>query len=141
MVPKRSSRDGLSAALRLAHVLNIYHALDAEITTEETALTWNKLGQWPVGNVVFIGPPSSTFAQEMLNPAAAKTGAHVVDSNLYFGKKKFAKAGQGTWLGSSASSSGLMEMVYYDRGTIFAPAFSGGRQRQTVVDDVHALHR
>uniref|UniRef100_A0A8H8CMV3 Peptidase S9 prolyl oligopeptidase catalytic domain-containing protein n=1 Tax=Psilocybe cubensis TaxID=181762 RepID=A0A8H8CMV3_PSICU len=128
VIPKRSGRDDLLAALRLAHVLNVYHALDAEIVTEETALLWNRSGKWPIGNVVFIGHPSSTFAQEVLKPEAAKTDARIVDSHLYFGNKKFAKAGQGALFlhphpiavadGHGDRQSLMLFMLYTDKSAL-----------------------
>lgn len=123
VISKRSNWEEFSAALRLAHVLNVYHALDAEIITEDIALTWNRIGSWPVGNVVFIGTASSTFAKEMLEPATVRTGVRIRDSTVYIGTRKFDKMGQGMLFHFFPALFARVSWGwYYDRGTIFAPA-------------------
>ncbi|PPQ78159.1 hypothetical protein CVT25_015492 [Psilocybe cyanescens] len=121
VISKRSNWEEFSAALRLAHVLNVYHALDAEIITEDIALTWNRIGSWPVGNVVFIGTASSTFAKEMLEPATVRTGVRIRDSTVYIGTRKFDKMGQGVLFlhpHPTDEQSLMMFMLYSDKSAL-----------------------
>lgn len=93
VTPGRNRKD-ISAALRLCHTLHVYHRLDAEIITEDTALQWNTLGAWPSGNIIFIGTPSSPFTKEVLQ--WKKTAIRVIDSIPTVGTRNFNKAGQGS---------------------------------------------
>ena len=65
IVPDVQSRE-LSVALRIAHDLNVYHRLDAEIVLESEVLPSLGLGSWSEGNIVFIGKPSSVLVQRVL---------------------------------------------------------------------------
>jgi hypothetical protein len=67
-------------ALRIAHDLNVYHRLDAEIILESEALLLLNAGPWPDGNIVFIGSPSSKFVQTILD--GRKTPFEVTSSGL-----------------------------------------------------------
>jgi len=58
---------GLSVALRLAHDLHVYHRLDSEIMAQSKAQVLLETGGLPPGNLVYIGDPSSVFAQRILN--------------------------------------------------------------------------
>lgn len=77
----------------MARVLSLYHKLDANITDEEAALTWKDSSSWPCGNVVFVGTPSSRFAQEVLKGKEADV--RIANSIPYIGTRKFNKSGQG----------------------------------------------
>ncbi|PPQ74195.1 hypothetical protein CVT26_004492 [Gymnopilus dilepis] len=95
IVPASANHDNLAAALRLSHILQLYHRLDSDIILEDRALQWNSLQSWPSGNIIFIGNSSSLFAQEVLQ--SKKTAVDVSDSVAKVGNKKFNKAGQGQY--------------------------------------------
>ncbi|KIM48997.1 hypothetical protein M413DRAFT_92377 [Hebeloma cylindrosporum] len=90
---RKSSGNDHSAALRLAYVLQLYHRLDSEIIAEDEAHT-RTAGTWPTGNIIFIGPPRSPFATDILGQrrTSARTINH--DSTIHFGTRKFQKPGQ-----------------------------------------------
>ncbi|KDR81373.1 hypothetical protein GALMADRAFT_263657 [Galerina marginata CBS 339.88] len=92
VISEETNQQDLSVALRLAHVLNLYHKLDGEIISEETALTRNKLATWPTGNVIFLGTPSSPFAQEVLH--SKKGGIRIINQAPHIGERRFDKPGQ-----------------------------------------------
>jgi len=66
IVPDVTQSRELSAALRIAHDLNVHHRLDAEIVLESEALPLLDAGPWSDGNIVFIGKPSSEFVRRVL---------------------------------------------------------------------------
>ncbi|KAF8876046.1 hypothetical protein CPB84DRAFT_1838726 [Gymnopilus junonius] len=114
------NRKDTSAALRLCHILHVYHRLDAEIITEDTALQWNKLESWPSGNIIFIGAPSSPFAKEVLH--SKETAIHLTDSVPTVGNRKFNKAGQALLFLHphlrNQSDSFMMFILYNDKSSL-----------------------
>lgn len=86
----KSSGTDHSAALRLAHVLQLYHRLDSEIIAEDEAHTRDNT--WPNGNIIFIGPPRSQFAKGILG--LRRTSVRLIDSTIHLGTRKFQKPGQ-----------------------------------------------
>ncbi|KAI0371785.1 hypothetical protein BV20DRAFT_1066969 [Pilatotrama ljubarskyi] len=55
VIPTKQQSPELSAALRLAHNLNVYHKLDAEILDDQEALQRFQEASPPSGNVIVIG--------------------------------------------------------------------------------------
>ncbi|RDB21028.1 hypothetical protein Hypma_011398 [Hypsizygus marmoreus] len=80
VVPDTPSCKGVTVALRLAHDLNVYHKLDSNFLLESTAVMMLKTETLPPSNTVFIGHPSSTFPQIVLDKK--KTPFAVKDSHL-----------------------------------------------------------
>ena len=87
-------RQEFSVALRIAHILNLYHRLDSEIVIESIASKRNREGTWGTGNVVFIGQPSSSFAKDVLGKRKTEVSISEEDT-LFIGKKKFTGPDQG----------------------------------------------
>jgi hypothetical protein len=85
-----------SAALRLAHVFQLFHRLDSEIIAEDEARTRTAGETWLDGNIVFIGPPVSPFVKEILGQE--RTPVRTVDSTIHLGTRKFQKLGQGPFV-------------------------------------------
>lgn len=67
VVPDVMPSRELSVALRIAHDLNLYHRLDAEIILESKALSLLEGERLPCSNLVFIGTPASSFAWMVLD--------------------------------------------------------------------------
>lgn len=84
------------AALRLAHVLQLYHRLDSEIIAEDEAHTRTACDTWRDGNIIFIGPPHSPFAKEILGQQ--RTSVRTIDATIHLGPRKFQKPGQGSFM-------------------------------------------
>ncbi|KAI0637266.1 hypothetical protein C8Q77DRAFT_1051392 [Trametes polyzona] len=67
VIPKRQQSPELSAALRIAHNLNVYHKLNAEIIDAEEALQRLDTSSLGPGNVVVLDQGSpNTFAKRIL---------------------------------------------------------------------------
>ena len=81
VVPSRSPSAELSAALRIAHNLNVYHKLDAEVITEGEAAVRLRDGSLASGNLVVLGSGDlGAFATSILKEA--KTPFALRDSTL-----------------------------------------------------------
>jgi hypothetical protein len=83
MIPEHDEHT-LSIALRIAHDLNLYHKLDAQIATH-TEIAEQRIRSSP-GNVFIIGRPSDSFIRDFLNegPTPIKVSRefpHVVTVN------------------------------------------------------------
>ena len=87
-------RQEFSVALRIAHILLLYHRLDSEIVTESIASERNREGTWGRGNAVFIGQPSSSFAKDVLGKRKMEVSISEEDT-VFIGKKKFTGQDQG----------------------------------------------
>ena len=86
-------RREFSLALRIAHILHIYHRLDSNIITERNALAKTHAGSWESGNIVIIGRPSSTFVECLL--CREEGPVRIVNSSVYVDHRKFNRPGQG----------------------------------------------
>ena len=84
------------AALRLAHVLQLYHRLDSEIIAEDEAHTRTTCDTWRNGNIISIGPPRSPYAKGILGQR--RTSVRSIDSTIHLGTRKFQKPGQGLFM-------------------------------------------
>ncbi|KAF9557681.1 hypothetical protein CPC08DRAFT_774315 [Agrocybe pediades] len=100
VIPNLADNDILSAALRMAHVLNQYHRLEANIVGEEAALNWQHSDSWPSGNFIFVGPPSSKFAQRTLVGSDADSDIRIVNSVPYIKERRFERPDQGMQFGA-----------------------------------------
>lgn len=81
----------LSIALRIAHVLGVYHKLDTSIVTfSEYALTNSGT---PPGNVVLIGNPATSAVEWLLQKGP--TPWSLRDSSLFLQGRAVTQAGQG----------------------------------------------
>lgn len=81
----------LLAAQRLAHILQLYHRIDTQIITEAEIRAGSG---WPIGNIVFIGHPSSQLVKKLLD--LERTPVRVKDDILHVGRRPFDKAEQGS---------------------------------------------
>ncbi|PFH45661.1 hypothetical protein AMATHDRAFT_200381 [Amanita thiersii Skay4041] len=63
---KEQSSHVLSVASRLAHDLFLYHKLDTDILDEDEAFHRIERGNFPAGNAVIIGEPSTALVQHVL---------------------------------------------------------------------------
>jgi len=57
----------ISLAVRIAHILDVYHKLDVEILTDAEALTRLTKDMLSEGNLVIIGMSRNLFARELLS--------------------------------------------------------------------------
>lgn len=67
VIPDDAQSQELSVALRIAHELNTYHRLDAEIMQSAEALQDLEASALNEGNIVVIGNSSSPFVHWTLN--------------------------------------------------------------------------
>ncbi|GJE86814.1 hypothetical protein PsYK624_028970 [Phanerochaete sordida] len=79
VVPDRADGASLSAALRLAHALDVYHKLDSSIVDAREAVALRDGGALD-GNVVVLGDARNAFLAETL--AAARTAFALRDGRL-----------------------------------------------------------
>ena len=107
------------AALRLAHVLQLYHRLDSEIIAEDEAHTRTASDSWRNGNIIFIGPPRSPFAKGILGQR--RTSVRTIDATIHIGTRKFQKPGQGSFVfhGDIFLTSSIV--IHYSR-YVFTPS-------------------
>ncbi|KAF9532428.1 hypothetical protein CPB83DRAFT_891154 [Crepidotus variabilis] len=82
----------LSAALRIAHTLKLYHRLESEIITEGAAFQRNHFGTWGSGNVICIGKPTSLFVQDVIGKRW--TPIRVSDDGFTVADHSFSQRGQ-----------------------------------------------
>ncbi|KAH9951491.1 hypothetical protein B0H21DRAFT_818527 [Amylocystis lapponica] len=80
VVPTAHSRV-LSAATRIAHALNVYHKLDAEIVDDNTAMRRLGAGAVGLGNIVVLGGAKGVFLRAVLEQH--KTPFTLKDEKLY----------------------------------------------------------
>ena len=77
VIPSLESISALSVATRLAHDLNVYHKLDAEIISASEAIDRLQNASTGAGNIVIIGGFDNAFGQQLLlqqQTAFASTG-------------------------------------------------------------------
>lgn len=95
VVADHSFKHNLSVAQRLAHVLHVHHRLDCDVVDERTAIERTTRGTWTAGNIVFVGPPKSNFATNVL--AKNRTPVSLADGMIRVGGQAFSKREQGVF--------------------------------------------
>ena len=77
----------LSAALRLAHDLDLYHKLDSEIIEAQTAVERELTGTLGSGNLVVLGGTTNAFTRHLL--ALGRTAMQLQKETLLLGGNAF----------------------------------------------------
>jgi hypothetical protein len=85
VIPSTSRSPELSSALRIAHDLNAYHRIDAEIVNESEALVRSQMGSWADGNIIFIGTSSSPFVEAVIEKK--RTAVKLCDGRLIINER------------------------------------------------------
>ena len=79
VVPSKESSRTLSAALQIAHDLDLYHRLDSEIIDDEEAMSRLDANGLGTGNIILLGAPR--FLE--LNLKQRKTSFTLLDNQLH----------------------------------------------------------
>lgn len=94
IIPQRSPSRERSAALRLAHILNVYHKLDVDIVDGDEALSNIHDGTFTPGNVIAIGDTRAPLIQHLL--AEKRTPFLIDDTSLSVNGRPLTQAGLGS---------------------------------------------
>jgi len=95
VVPEGGQSHELSVALRIAHDLNTYHRLDAEIITSSQAFQLFQHNSIENGNFIVIGGAQSSFTESIL--AEKRTPFTVQGGTLKLCGRPVLNASQGTF--------------------------------------------
>ena len=94
VVPERGPTRELSAALRLAHTLDVYHKLHVDIVDSAEALNNIRDGTFSPGNVIVIGGVTTPLVQHIL--AAKRTPFQIDGTSLSVNGRPLIEPGLGT---------------------------------------------
>ena len=94
IIPHKGPTRERSAALRLAHTLNVYHKLDVDIVDSAEALKNIRDGTLTPGNVIAIGDTETPLIRHLL--AEKRTPFQIDGTSLYVNGRPLTRAGLGT---------------------------------------------
>lgn len=119
VIPSTSRSPELSSALRIAHDLNAYHRIDAEIVDESEALARSQIGSWSDGNIIFIGTSSSPFVEAVIEEK--RTAMKLCDGRLVINERHLEQPGEAVLFlhpHPAKQDASMLFMVYTDASSL-----------------------
>jgi hypothetical protein len=105
------SDTAIQAAVRIAHDLDMYHKLSAEILTASEALSRLDSGTLGTGNIVTIGGSDNTFTRHILD--TSPTSFRLLNNTLAFRERILQKGVSSIFLHPHPTSASSLILVMY----------------------------
>lgn len=111
IIPDSAPPTTFSAALRIAHDLDVYHRLDSEIIDASAALERLETSTMGVGNLVLFGGPENEFTTSLLQQR--KTPFSLQERKLYLNGKLVEESAATLFLHPHPTSSSSLALVLF----------------------------
>lgn len=110
VINRKADNSALQAAQRLAHSLNVYHKLDANILDAQEAQDLHHSGSLD-GNIVLLGDARNVFLERTL--AHRRTPFHLHQGALEFNGRRLERDSSAVFLHPHPTSDAAVMMVMY----------------------------